>query len=95
MMKLKSFLKKPLFLLYLLWIATACNDKNDPNMIWDIYPTIIYISVEDTQGNSLLDPKVEGNILENGIKIIYQGKTYEKDSLYDGLSRAYLARFME
>ena len=62
-------------------------------MIWDIYPTIIYISVEDTQGNSLLDPKVEGNILENGIKIIYQGKTYEKDSLYDGLSRAYLARF--
>ena len=93
MMKLKSFLKKPLFLLYLLWIATACNYKNDPNMIWDIYPTIIYISVEDTQGNSLLDPKVEGNILENGIKIIYQGKTYEKDSLYDGLSRAYLARF--
>lgn len=72
----------------------ACDDHDDDSyMIWDIYPTIISISVEDARGNDLLNPEVEGNIAENGIKAIYKGEVFEKDSVAHRFGRAYMAVF--
>lgn len=78
---------------------TSCNDDENldgpaPGVIWDIAPFGISIEVTDAEGNDLLNPDAENSIANQGIKMIYRDKTYEKDSLVcEVLSRAYLARF--
>jgi hypothetical protein len=78
---------------------TSCNDDENldgpaPDVIWDIAPLGISIEVTDAEGNDLLNPDAENSIANQGIKMIYRDKTYEKDSLVcEVLSRAYLARF--
>lgn len=68
---------------------TACD--NGDMRIWDIYPIVLSISVQDAQGNDLLNPETPGSIAHRDIKALYQGKTYEKDSVVYP-TRAYLAQ---
>lgn len=78
---------------------TSCNDDENldgpaPDVIWDIYPFGISIEVTDAEGNDLLNPETENSIANQGIKMIYWGMTYEKDSLaIDEQTRAVLVRF--
>lgn len=62
---------------------TACDDSDNgggDDMIWDFAPIELHIAVQDAQGNDLLNPETPGNISKQGIKAIYNGKTYEKDA---------------
>lgn len=74
---------------------TACDelDTEGDDMIWDFAPIVLYISVQDADGNDLLNPETPGNIANQGIKAIYKDNIYEKDAPINS-TRAYLARFM-
>lgn len=89
-MKARNFVG--IFLLLLCVIGlTTCHDKDEDDfLIWDFYPIILQISVQDAQGNDLLNPETEGNIAEQGIKAIYKDEIYMKDSL-KSRTKAYLA----
>lgn len=78
---------------------TGCSNEDpegpEPGMIWDIYPFSINITVSDENGNDLLNPEASHSIADNGIKAIYEGKIFEKDSMFiaDGRSREILTVF--
>ncbi len=59
--------------------SVSCSDYNG-DAIWDIFPFSIYIEVTNEQGEDLLNLDSENSIADNGIKAIYEGVTYEKDS---------------
>lgn len=94
-MKIKHLLV--FFMFYLLSAIgfTACDetDTEGYDMIWDFAPIVLYISVQDADGNDLLNPETPGNIANQGIKAIYKDNIYEKDAPINP-TRAYLARFM-
>lgn len=73
---------------------TACDeiDTGGDDMIWDFYPIVLYISVQDADGNDLLNPDTQGSIANQGIKAIYKETIYEKDAPVSQ-TRAYLAHF--
>lgn len=80
----------------LLWITTLCGlllsacskDEEDENIVWDFWSYNIVFSVVDAEGRDLLDPAVEGNILDNDIRIHYDDRVYatvdERRSLEQG-----------
>lgn len=53
----------------------CCNINND--MIWDMTPAGVYITITDKNGNNLLDPAVEGNLVGEKMKIVYEDKAYD------------------
>ena len=84
-----------LFLASGLLSFTACSgeesDGPESDVIWDIAPFVIHITVSDKDGNDLLNPETSQSIADNGIKAIWTGRTFEKDSIFvpDGQSRAF------
>lgn len=86
-----------LFLLYIFCCInfTSCDPANneEDDLIWDFAPIVLYISVQDAQGNDLLNPLTKGSIAYQGIKAIYKGETYEKDAPLNERTRAYMAHF--
>ncbi len=83
------------FLFFLSTICfTACDDnfqEDDDLMIWDFTPIILFMTVQDAEGNDLLNPETNGTIADQAIKAIYKGETYEKDAKV--VTKAYLAYF--
>lgn len=77
MKTMKSFF---LFLLLALCFS-SCSDGDgpEPGMIWDIAPYNILITVADAEGNDLLDPEAENNLVGNVITATFEGKTYEME----------------
>lgn len=71
---------------------TSCENTSDDLMIWDFTPIVLRVSVDDIQGNDLLNPDVEGSIANQGIKAIYKETVYEKDSAVIA-TKAYMAFF--
>lgn len=71
------------------------NQKDGPESdeIWDIYPFVIKIGVIDQKGNDLLNPETEGSIAHTGIKAIYKGMVFEKDSIVKSKTKAVDVRF--
>lgn len=79
------------------------NDNYPCDMIWDLYPMNITFSAADADGNDLLDPESNLNILDK-ITVQYRNKTYtvgEKDESmhtraykphWEGLSTEYSER---
>lgn len=92
-MKFKKILTLPLLCAAMGFAGCDDGDGPDPDTIWDIYPFGINIYVTDKQGNDLLNPETENSIADNGIKAIFRGNTYEKDSTVTVNSRALLAIF--
>lgn len=80
-MKTKNLLFGLCSLLLCLPLLIACEDDNNGGengggLIWDFAPINFYITVQDAEGNNLLSPQTEGNILNQDIKAIYRGKEY-------------------
>ncbi len=60
-------------------VAGACDKEDEERMIWDFINYTVDFAVEDaTAGADLLDPASEGNILNQEIKVIYNGKEYSR-----------------
>lgn len=55
---------------------TSCNDsgENDPDMFVDYIHVYFNIAVENNNGENLLDPQTDGNILSLPMSIIYEGE---------------------
>ena len=53
------------------------DNEPDPDIIFDIFPIELGISVTDKQGQNLLEPETEGNILNSKMYIIVNEKEYE------------------
>lgn len=56
---LKQMAVLPLLLFAL--ILTGCSKNND-DVIWDIYPVVLFIQVSDASGGDLLDAENPKNI---------------------------------
>lgn len=50
-------------------------DKDD-DIIWDIAPAEIIIHLQDRNGNDLLDPTFEGNLVGEPMEVVWDGKSY-------------------
>ncbi len=78
-------------------MLTGCKSDDDDVLIWDIYPITMYVYIADADGNNLLDPEVEGNIVDQPMTVEYKGMSYDVQwkTLWPDHSdtRAYLARF--
>ena len=74
-----------------LFSSCSENEENPDDIIWDFAPINFTLSVQDEQGNDLLNPQTEGNILNQDIKAIYQEKTYRMDELAMPVTKAYMA----
>lgn len=75
----------------------SCSKNEDPlNIIWDIYPAEVRIFIQDENGNNLLDPTVEGNLVGTDIRISTEDDSYpaiwnQQDIM--PASKLYLANF--
>lgn len=71
-----------LFLLLFVIVISGCSSRpsepNDPSWIWDYRSTSFEISIKSPKGQSLINPTTqEGYELLQGIKISYNGETYQ------------------
>lgn len=73
---------------------TLSGEEDDDKewLIWDFSPIVLGVLVQDAQGVDLLNPDSEGSIAEQGIKAIYKGEVYEKDSVLSR-TKAYMPYF--
>lgn len=69
--------------LLILVISTllSCSRYEDGNcdIILDIYPVDISFCIKNVMGYDLLNSATDGNITQNEIKVIYDGKEYPRD----------------
>lgn len=65
-------MKKLWLLISGLLMLVGCSD----DLIWDFYNHSVYVAVKDAAGRDLLDPATEGNILNEGLQVSYDGKEY-------------------
>ncbi|MDL2320574.1 hypothetical protein LJC45_05535 [Alistipes sp. OttesenSCG-928-B03] len=73
-------MKKHLYFLASLFVvltSAGCDDGIAPNngncdMIWDFAPMELMWRISDTDGNNLLDPDFDGNILDRDIVVKYK-----------------------
>ncbi len=79
-------------LLFVALSAIGCESSGGSDLIWDISPVNIYIRVYNQTGENLLDEEVEGNIIENDIKITYKDAEYRLGEDIEE-TRAYLPYF--
>ena len=91
MKPLKQISVPLLLLLCMVGVNVSCSNDDDDDLIWDIYPLELIIEVVDKDGNNLMDPNNEHNILESGITATFMGESYQ---LYDinnyKMTRAYM-----
>ena len=72
-------LLKLLLLAMVAMAGAACDEEEGKLMIWDFTHYTVEFVVEDAEtGADLLDPATEGNILEQEIKVIYNGTEYPR-----------------
>lgn len=77
----------------------ACSkddDMPDDDVIWDIAPADIIIQLVDEEGNNLLDPKVEGNWIDEPMWVECRDEAYGVEWARQELTpqtRAYLPHF--
>lgn len=81
--------QKLLFLVFSFILLSGCNK----DVIWDIYPVVISVSVVDAQGNDLLNPQTPGCLDAGKIKAIYKGQEYKCKDPYKIKTKAYMPRF--
>ena len=79
-MKTKTLIILSLLSFAILSIHSCGDEPEPPTPEVRLVPFFVYVTVSDENGNDLLKPGTEYSIAENGIKAIYQGKVYEKDS---------------
>ncbi|MDR0907837.1 MAG: hypothetical protein LBM63_04445 [Rikenellaceae bacterium] len=70
---------KRLVLISLLFVFATCDIQDD--RIWDFNNPNVCFFVKNAAGENLLDPNVEGNILDNEITVDYNGQVFGMDSV--------------
>ena len=72
---------------FALFSTISCEEQG----LWehDVFPFDINMIIEDTEGNNLLNPEYEGNIIDK-IKIIYDGEEYQINEI---VTRALPSKF--
>ena len=81
-------MKRHLFLFVfslVLLLSAGCNrmDSFDPDYpIVDWYPVNLIVTVQDSQGNDLLDPDRVDNYFE-GASLVFRGKQYDVQGIED------------
>lgn len=60
---------------FIVMMFAGCESHNKDDRIWDFVNWDVVLIVDSSRGN-LLDPKTEGNILDNDITIDYDRKIY-------------------
>lgn len=91
--------KISLLLMIMFGMITLIGCDKDEDIIWDFYPAEILIHLQDRNGNDLLDPTFEGNLLGEPMEAAWEGKLYPaiwtKEEYYgpEQESRAYLPLF--
>lgn len=80
-------------------VLAGCSSSDEPEegVVWDISPVTVLVDVVDADGNDLLNPEVEGNIVDGAASVDYKGQTYPVSWRtpyygYEG-TRAYRATF--
>lgn len=73
---------KKLLLINLVLAVGACSSPNDERA-WDFIPWFVSIDVHNANGDNLLDPDFENNILDNNIHIDYGGEAYPVNERID------------
>lgn len=72
---------------------SSCSDSSDLK-IWDIAPVTLNVMIVDEQGNSLLDPACENNIIGTSLSFTDGKEEYAVDwDFSENHSRAYLPHF--
>ena len=61
------------------FMQISCGDDNADPVLYDVSPINFVIEITDGEGNNLLNPEYEGNILDLGIVMDYDGKSYPVD----------------
>lgn len=86
-----SLILSPCIAIMALLSLSACSsDAPDPDTIWDIAPTEIYIALVDEEGTSLLNSDSIPAILASGMYMDMDGTRYDvSDRLYQTLSGIY------
>lgn len=76
---MKNLFKIALFAVVAI-VTTACDNEEERGlMVWDFVNYAVEFAVEFAKtGEDLLDPATEGNILEQEIKVIYNGTEYPR-----------------
>lgn len=71
-------MKKAVVFICLAVVASfiACNNEEEPIHFNNYSPVFAVVEVIDKEGRNLLDADIEGNIRENGIKVLKGEKTY-------------------
>lgn len=54
---------------------TSCGNDEEPDLIIDYSPITIQVNVRNSNGENLLEPSTQGNILEGNNTFTYDGKT--------------------
>ena len=75
-------MKRVVLLMTVLALSLVClsscqKGKGKELVLYDFVPSYIEIAVVDGNGNNLIDPAYDGNILGNVLQLEYDGKTYE------------------
>ena len=77
-MIIKRFLSSWKALAVAAFVAIALPSCSDDDLVlWDFRPDEIQLEISDADGNNLLDPAVENNIIGENITADYEGKTYD------------------
>lgn len=62
-------------------LITGCDSDSPEDALWDINSFSVNIELADAAGNNLLDSVVPNSMAKQRIFAIYDGQTYEKDSI--------------
>ncbi len=73
-----------LSLAIVLALSTSCDKEDDSDIIWDFVCFSVRFYVFDSAtGANLLDPDLEGNLLDRPIAVVYKGVRYEVEKAQD------------
>ena len=95
-MKAKKFQLAGLLLTGLFTLASSCtssdNDDAQESTLWEVAPVTYRIEVVGEDGQDLLSPSTDENLLES-LGVVYDGVTYKPDTLESNATRAILSSF--
>ena len=85
-----------LFLAGLFTLATSCTSSDDDDAkessVWEVPPVTYRIEVVGEDGQDLLSPFSDENLLES-LRVIYDGESYKPDTLDSNGTRAIFPSF--
>lgn len=72
-----TVMKKLTILLVFIVLFVSCSKNDDDYIIWDFFNPSVEFVVVDADGNDLLNPYSDKNIISNWITLKHNGITYE------------------